>query len=424
MRISLMRVAVAVAAVVLTAGCATTHQLVPKPAADSISPGKVQIELHRTGQWYGIANGFAVKDHGQKIGTLGPKGTLFWESDPGDLDLLVGPTILNMGNFHQVVMKLDTGNRYSFETWFPFWYPFSRTGLKYLNKVKLRESTAAEVILSQETARQDAPVCMEPADSRGRWGIGLGAGDWAMDSKNFRKDINWLASSNSPGWGYSYRLEQETESVDMHLFYETNLRKNTVLGFLLGFGSMPTVHYNTRRYYNGASGGWLTDSDIKNETFYMPALFYGKISKGKLSFLAGAGINYMMLESTVRIDTLGLGIFSPYKEQLSGTFEASKFVPAVSAGVEYSFFRNLSLGINYKQLFAGKIGGLKGNVSDPGGIWQGSGKYRMVMVNDPPYGDYWTGKPASMPLLSNEKDFAFDFSGSQVNFVVKFYFGN
>ncbi|MBI4801525.1 MAG: hypothetical protein HY796_03275 [Elusimicrobia bacterium] len=102
----------------------------------------------------------------------------------------------------------------------------------------------------------------------------------------------------------------------------------------------------------------------------------------------------------------------------------SKFIPAISAGVEYSFFKSLSLGINYKQLFAGKIGGLKGTVSDPGGIWQGSGEYRMVMVSNPPYGDYWTGKPASTLLLSSEKDFAYNFSGSQINFVVKFYFCN
>ena len=112
-------------------GCASTKQLVPRPSGESITSGKTQVHIRRPGQIWGTANAFKVLDGAKEIGSLGPRGDLLWEREPGELKLSVGPKIFNMGNFTPIEMNLKEGERHEFEAWFPFFYPFSHHGLDY-----------------------------------------------------------------------------------------------------------------------------------------------------------------------------------------------------------------------------------------------------------------------------------------------------
>jgi len=120
-------------------GCASTKQFVPRPDPQNISPGKAQIQINRPGQIWGTANALIVVDNATDIGVIGPRGNLLWERDPGELNLAVGPKMLNMGHFDAPLIKVKAGYRYEFNTWLPFWYPFSRSGIEYIGEYKSTE---------------------------------------------------------------------------------------------------------------------------------------------------------------------------------------------------------------------------------------------------------------------------------------------
>lgn len=258
----------------------------------------------------------------------------------------------------------------------------------------------------------------------GKWGLGMEFGEWPMDTRDFKKEVKYYNASLSPSWRYKYKLDRERSVGELYFYYETDLRPNAVFGFSFGAGDMPSVQYKYRGVYNDANGGISVDSDIRNETVYVPMRIYGKLSRGRLGFMAAAGADFLMLETKVAIDKVGYGVYSATDQELRGTFEAEKFVPNVAMGLEYALSKTISFGFGGKYRFMGKVKGLQGDVVDPAGIWNGSGRYTLIMVSDPPYGEYFTGKRASCAGLPNEREFGYDFSGWQMNFDVKFYFGN
>lgn len=110
--------------------CASTTQFAPRPDGSAATPGKAQVRVYRPGQLWGTANAFTVADGTNVIGKLGPKGDLLWDRDPGDMSLTATPTILSMGGFKAPEAKVESGKRYEYEAWFPFFYPFSHHGLE------------------------------------------------------------------------------------------------------------------------------------------------------------------------------------------------------------------------------------------------------------------------------------------------------
>ena len=114
----------------MVAGCASTKQFAPRPDESAITPGKAQIRVYRPGQLWGTANAFKVSDGTNVVGHLGPKGELLWERDAGEMTLSASPTILSMGGFNVEEAQLESGKRYEYEAWFPFFYPFSHHGLE------------------------------------------------------------------------------------------------------------------------------------------------------------------------------------------------------------------------------------------------------------------------------------------------------
>jgi len=103
---SLTRITIGCLAWGLFSGCVLTRQFVPKPDVSSITETTVHVEVRRPLGWGGWANGFAVEDEGTRIGDLGPTGSLLWERAAGPMTLVVGPKILNMGNFSDVNVNL------------------------------------------------------------------------------------------------------------------------------------------------------------------------------------------------------------------------------------------------------------------------------------------------------------------------------
>ena len=75
-----------IAVVALVGGCAaTSEQYVPSPPGEISAPnnGMSRIIVYRFYGWIGKAEGYSVILNGQSIGRLGPKGFLYWDTEPG-----------------------------------------------------------------------------------------------------------------------------------------------------------------------------------------------------------------------------------------------------------------------------------------------------------------------------------------------------
>lgn len=131
-------------------GCASTRQFVPKPNPTNVTDATVHVELNRRLGFGGWANGFKVTDDGMHIGDLGPNGTLLWERSSGPMHLVIGPKIMNMGDFSPVNDNLQGARKYSFTVDWPAVYPLSRNCVK-------RTATAALPVTEQRYASTPEP---------------------------------------------------------------------------------------------------------------------------------------------------------------------------------------------------------------------------------------------------------------------------
>ena len=75
-----------IAVVVMVGGCAaTTTQFVPSPPGEISAPnnGMSRIIAYRFSGFYGSALGYRISLNNKSIGELGPKGFLYWDTEPG-----------------------------------------------------------------------------------------------------------------------------------------------------------------------------------------------------------------------------------------------------------------------------------------------------------------------------------------------------
>ena len=142
----------------LVTGCASTTQMVPRPAAAS-DPTLSYVQVERSLGFGAWANGIKVTDTGTYIGSVGPNGILFWSRTPGQMTISSEPKI-SLGPFDTLSLPAEQGKVYRVKAKMPFWYPFSSSGLSVIGVNSLSPGT-----VSVNPAPKSAPPSGQPVES-------------------------------------------------------------------------------------------------------------------------------------------------------------------------------------------------------------------------------------------------------------------
>lgn len=157
---------------IILTGCATT-QMVPKPAAQSVSKGKVRISVTRTTSLGGSVNTLVIKDNGVTMGEMGTGGTLEWERNPGPVSLSATEGLFGVSR-GSTQFNAKANQHYSFMIDFSSGFePVQETGKALMEDAGVsQDSTVSQVadFSSSSDSLVDALAMLAPAkeDSR-KW---------------------------------------------------------------------------------------------------------------------------------------------------------------------------------------------------------------------------------------------------------------
>ncbi len=248
-------------------------------------------------------------------------------------------------------------------------------------------------------------------------GAGFDAGPYRSRTKEFTRDIAWEKASLAAGQSFSGETAQTGAAGTAYLFGETAVKHDWKLGFSLGLGLADHSWYDYRTSESDLSGSVSFKGKFDNIAGIFPAEIYVKYSpeREKHSFFFGMGADYLRTTTNITASCSASGSYSCYAYNFS-PFLASGSAIHAAAGGEYFIGPKISLGLNVKYLFGGKVRDLRGTVD---GV-----KSRLVMVKDPANGlEYLGTAPVSQGLAANERLFEYDYSGPRVNAFIKYYFG-
>lgn len=250
-----------------------------------------------------------------------------------------------------------------------------------------------------------------------RLGIGYSGGPYKSRTKEFTKDMAWEKASLAAGESFRGETGQTGVEGTLYLFGETATRPDWKLGLSLGLGLAEHSWYEVSLLESDASGSVSTTGKFENITGIFPAEIYFKYSpeNKKGSLFLGMGADYLRTNTSITASCSASGDYSCSVSNFS-PFQASGAAIHAAAGGEYFISPKISLGLNLKYLFGGKVRDLRGTVD---GV-----KSRLIMVKDPSNGlEYMDNKPVSQGLGANERLFEYDYSGPRLNAFVKYYFG-
>lgn len=248
-------------------------------------------------------------------------------------------------------------------------------------------------------------------------GAGFDAGPYRSRTKEFTKDIAWENAGLAAGQSFSGETGQTGAAGTAYLFGETAVKHDWKLGFSLGLGLADHSWYDYRASESDLSGSSSFKGKFDNFAAIFPAEIYVKYSpeKEKHSFILGMGADYLRTTTNITASCSASGSYSCYAYNFS-PFLASGAAIHASAGGEYFISSDISLGVNLKYLFGGKVRDLRGTVD---GV-----KSRLIMVKDPANGlEHLDTAPVTQGLAANERLFEYDYSGPRINISLKYYFG-
>lgn len=103
----------------LSVGCASTRQFVPRPTEATLSNYGVLVQAKRKSPDIGAACGLEVKDNGKKVGVLGVGGQIEWVRLPGPMKIDVRDTLNNI-SFRPLEIVVAAGHRYELSLAYPW----------------------------------------------------------------------------------------------------------------------------------------------------------------------------------------------------------------------------------------------------------------------------------------------------------------
>jgi hypothetical protein len=241
-----------------------------------------------------------------------------------------------------------------------------------------------------------------------RWGTEFTGSSWTMDGKDFLKSMHtYEAMAPAAGFSMTGKITQGRLGGAAGVFVEGNSRFR--LGAAVGYGVMPAVSSKFRW-----GNGWVGGFNLENKTTYIPLDLYLKYTsrEGKFSLFGGGGADYVMASTDFKGDDSN-------SSSMRATFTEKKLMPHVQAGCELFLAKWISLDLSAKYLFNAVLDNLTGNMTSDG---YPPGKYRMIMADNPPYGEVWQFWRTSNPLVSGVRPFKYDLSGLRANIGFRVYF--
>lgn len=241
-------------------------------------------------------------------------------------------------------------------------------------------------------------------------GVAVSANHWEMDDKDLQKEASDTRNDGSLSPSITEVKKKKSLAGAFDLFVERPLREDLDWGVSFGYALSGKAKLD-ETYSNVTP--YDTRVTLENRAESFPLCFYLRktTASRRFSWVGGLGAEYIRAEAELTMRDL--------TDSLQGTFEDTAIAPFLRAGGDYHVTPSFSVGIGLKYLFSAELDDFR---ADTNGGGFATGNHRLVMVQDPPFGEFVS---LSDPTVTQPtRPYKVDMGGLRIGLTFRYAFGS